>query len=161
MWALLKKREVILSEARVLGLGPRFMSIYIGKLAVERRIYYDDIENLKVEWLEATSALVLNLFVRKRSSRRSGPGYYRALEDVAWVVDPYDLGETGTFGQNAKEPGAAARRIDFIPRSVIDPMVFPLTIRLLSTIPVALHAVGGGDGPIDIGVRLLISSYLR
>ncbi|XP_027330539.1 DIS3-like exonuclease 2 isoform X2 [Abrus precatorius] len=34
IWFLLKKKEVLLSEARILGLGPRFMSIYVQKLAV-------------------------------------------------------------------------------------------------------------------------------
>ncbi|XVF64607.1 hypothetical protein PTKIN_Ptkin09bG0182000 [Pterospermum kingtungense] len=34
MWVLLKKKEILLSDARVLGLGPKFMSVYIQKLAV-------------------------------------------------------------------------------------------------------------------------------
>uniref|UniRef100_A0A1D1Y3E7 DIS3-like exonuclease 2 n=1 Tax=Anthurium amnicola TaxID=1678845 RepID=A0A1D1Y3E7_9ARAE len=34
MWALLRNKEAIISEARVMGLGPKFMSVYVHKLAV-------------------------------------------------------------------------------------------------------------------------------
>ncbi|XP_075648491.1 DIS3-like exonuclease 2 [Castanea sativa] len=170
MWVLLKKKEILFSEARVLGLGPRFMSIYIQKLAIERRIYYDEVEGLTVEWLETTSTLVLSL-ANKRSSRRGGPGKWRALEDIAFVVSPCDVKiELGVFGGSSSEQvgdtGVAAQASDPICKSVIsntevDPGVFPLTVHLLSTIPVVLHAVGGDDGPLDIGARLYLSSYLR
>lgn len=40
----------------------------------------------------------------------------------------------------------------------VEPAVFPLTVRILSTISVVLHAVGG-NGPHDIGARLYVSSY--
>lgn len=33
--------QVLLSEARVMGLGPRFMSIYIHKLAVSSFLVWD------------------------------------------------------------------------------------------------------------------------
>ncbi|KAF3958824.1 hypothetical protein CMV_016306 [Castanea mollissima] len=170
MWVLLKKKEILFSEARILGLGPRFMSIYIQKLAIERRIYYDEVEGLTVEWLETTSTLVLSL-ANKRSSRRGGPGKWRALEDIAFVVSPCDVKiELGVFGGSSSEQvgdtGVAAQASDPICKSVIsntevDPGVFPLTVHLLSTIPVVLHAVGGDDGPLDIGARLYLSSYLR
>ncbi|KAF2291431.1 hypothetical protein GH714_024017 [Hevea brasiliensis] len=163
MWVLLKKKEFLLSDARVLGLGPRFMTIYIQKLAIERRIYYEEVEGLTVEWLEATSTLVLNLCAYKRTFKRASPGNYRALNEVAWVISPCNLNaEAGTVGRFANEcnvtpsgkNGLASRHVDPVSESEIEPVVFPLTVRLLSTIPVALHAVGGDDGPIDIGVRL-------
>ncbi|XP_030933595.1 DIS3-like exonuclease 2 [Quercus lobata] len=170
MWVLLKKKKILFSEARVLGLGPRFMSIYIQKLAIERRIYYDEVEGLTVEWLETTSTLVLSL-ANKRSSRRGGPGKWRALEDIAFVVSPCDVKiERGVIGGSSSEQvgdtGVAAQASEPICKSVIsntevDPGVFPLTVHLLSTIPVVLHAVGGDDGPLDIGARLYLSSYLR
>lgn len=140
MWVLLKNKEILLSEARVLGLGPRFMSIYIQKLAIERRIYYDEVEGLTVDWLEATSTLVLNFSTGdKRANRRYSPGNkYKSLEEAALVVRPCDIIESD---------------------SELEPAVFPLTMRLLSTIPVALHAVGGDDGPCDVGARLYMSSY--
>ncbi|MED6168856.1 hypothetical protein PIB30_015474, partial [Stylosanthes scabra] len=162
MWHFLKK-EILLSEARVLGLGPRFMSIYIQKLAIEQRIYYDEVEGLSVEWLEATSSLVLSMSPNKRAFRRGSHNKWRAFEEVAFMVFPYDLkvaldDSDGCENMNAgdcitpghREPNSATK---------IDPAVFPLTVRLLSTIPVALHAVGGDDGPLEIGVRLYMSSY--
>ncbi|XP_021660042.2 DIS3-like exonuclease 2 isoform X2 [Hevea brasiliensis] len=168
MWVLLKKKEFLLSDARVLGLGPRFMTIYIQKLAIERRIYYEEVEGLTVEWLEATSTLVLNLCAYKRTFKRASPGNYRALNEVAWVISPCNLNaEAGRVGRFANEcnatpsgkNGLASQHVDPVSESEIEPVVFPLTVRLLSTIPVALHAVGGDDGPIDIGVRLYVSSY--
>nr|KYP44583.1 DIS3-like exonuclease 2 [Cajanus cajan] len=128
IWFLLKKKEVLLSEARILGLGPRFMSIYIQKLAIERRIYYDEVEGLTVEWLETTSTLVLSMCNNRCAFRK---------------------------GSSNKEPISGSDSVE----TEIDPAVFPLTVRVLSTIPVALHAVGGDDGPLDIGVRLYMSSY--
>ncbi|XP_048332455.2 DIS3-like exonuclease 2 isoform X2 [Ziziphus jujuba] len=164
MWALLKKKEILLSEARVLGLGPRFMSIYIHKLAIERRIYYDEVEGLMVEWLDATSTLVLSLSPNRRCLRRGSPGRWRALEDVALIVSPCDLkSEQDVSGSSNDEHGAAAYNSELSNSGSseieIDPVVFPLTVHVLSTIPVALHAVGGDDGPVDIGARLYTSSY--
>ncbi|XP_004290840.1 PREDICTED: DIS3-like exonuclease 2 [Fragaria vesca subsp. vesca] len=157
IWSLLKKKEILFSEARVMGLGPRFMSIYIQKLAVERRINYDEVEGLMVEWLDATSTLVLSLRVDRRSFRRGSPGKWRALDDVALVVSPSDLeAEPCPVGKSSNEPCSNGCSLN----SEVEPMVFPLTVRLLSTIPVVLHAVGGDDGPVDIGARLYMSSYI-
>lgn len=171
MWVMLRKQENILSEARVLGLGPRFMSIYINKLAIERRIYYDDVDGLMVEWLDATSTLVLSFPKNQCFHRRGNPG--RTLDSVAWVVAPYslnpeiDLLEDSGIGCFATPIDAEARLGSNGAESTnkhggsdaIDPMVFPLTVHLLSTIPVALFAIGGDDGPIDIGARLYVGSY--
>ncbi|GAV84103.1 RNB domain-containing protein [Cephalotus follicularis] len=166
MWILLKNKEILLSEARVLGLGPRFMSIYIHKLAIEKRIYYDEVAGLIVEWLEATSTLVLSLYEYKRQLRKGGLGHYRPLEDVALVVNPYNLGELGESvdectarAQMGDAAGIAGQDLEAISKTEICPAVSPLTVHLLSTIPVALHAVGGDDGPLEIGVRLYMSSY--
>ncbi|CBI19050.3 unnamed protein product, partial [Vitis vinifera] len=150
MWVLLKKKEVLLSEARVLGLGPRFMSIYIHKLGIERRIYYDEVEGLTVEWLDATSTLVVNLSTNKCSRWRGNQGKYRQLEDVAWVIRPCNL---------KQEVDACMSESGVPDANEIDPLFFPLTVRTLSTIPVVLHAVGGDDGPLDIGARLYMNSY--
>nr|GLL44330.1 DIS3-like exonuclease 2 isoform X1 [Ipomoea trifida] len=153
-WALLKRNELFFSEARVLGLGPRFMSIYINRLAIERRIYYDEVDDLTVEWLDTSSTLVLSMCTSKHLNRRGSPGKCRTLEDVAFIVSPCDL-NLDDEEDNSKlddDPGKCR---------TLEPAVFPLTIQLLSTIPVVLHAVGGEDGPIDIGARLYISSYFR
>ncbi|KAF8411801.1 hypothetical protein HHK36_004360 [Tetracentron sinense] len=173
LWALLKKKEILISEARVLGLGPKFMSIYIHKLAIERRINYDEVKGLTAEWLETTSTLVLDLRMNKRSQRRGSPGRCRTLEDVAWVISPCDLNQklventhegkateiVGATGVELKEPEPI-----YMPDNSdgeIDPAVFPLTVRLFSTISVALHAVGGDGGPLDIVARLYMSSYFQ
>ncbi|XP_012445850.1 DIS3-like exonuclease 2 isoform X1 [Gossypium raimondii] len=165
MWVLLKRREILLSDARVLGLGPRFMSVYIQKLAIERRIYYDEVEGLTVEWLESTSTLVLSLAGHKRLFKRGGPGNYMALGNAAWVVNPYDLSaETGIDDCDAtRMANGEVALSDSEPNSKpwVDPGAFPLTVRMLSTIPVALYAIGGDDGPLEIGVRLYMSSYLK
>ncbi|GMI82903.1 Rrp44 homolog B, SUPPRESSOR OF VARICOSE [Hibiscus trionum] len=166
MWVLLKKREILLSDARVLGLGPRFMSVYIQKLSIERRIHYDEVEGLSVEWLESTSTLVLSLSGHKRSFKRGGPGNYMSLGNAAWVVNPYDLSmETDSIDDcdaTCTAKGEVAL-LDSEPtsKSWVDPGTFPLTVRMLSTIPVALYAIGGDDGPLEIGVRLYMSSYLK
>ncbi|MFS7962722.1 putative exoribonuclease II [Helianthus anomalus] len=140
MWLLLRNKEVVLSEARVLGLGPRFMSIYVTKLAIERRIYYDEVEGLTAEWLDATSTLVLNYHPNNRSHKKGSSCKFKAIDEVAMLTFPYsDM-------VSSKSPD-------------IEPAVFPLVLHILSTVPVALHPIGGDDGPIDIGARLCMSSY--
>lgn len=186
--------QVLCLEARVLGLGPRFMSIYIHKLAVstcvnpgsvnllasfidelikfdlnyaiwsqvERRIYYDEVDGFIVEWLEATTTLVLSRSIKKRYNRKGSPGKCRAIEDVALIVSPCDSKLSLSFSaqkDNSNENGGCESERD-LSAPGIEPAVFPLTVRLLSTIPVVLHAVGGDNGPVDIGARLYVSSYL-
>ncbi|XP_021755189.1 DIS3-like exonuclease 2 [Chenopodium quinoa] len=165
MWVLLRNNEILLSEARVLGVGPRFMSIYVQKLAIERRIYYDDVDGLIAEWLEATSTLVLNYVHHnnKRFQRRGSQ--YKPLEEVALVCSPCNLEPEFDALQNDNS-GKPCEPTDCVKNSCqpvvkIDPVVSPLTIRVLSTIPVALHAVGGDDGPLDIAARLYVTSYFR
>ncbi|KAK3005232.1 hypothetical protein RJ639_017672 [Escallonia herrerae] len=164
MWLLLRKKEIIFSEARVLGLGPRFMSIYIHKLAIERRIHYNEVDGLAVEWLDATSTLVLS---NKRSQKRGSQGKYRMLDEVALVTSPCSLMQEVDFPEGRGIEDSATLTEGYTSNFCmsesldIEPAVFPLTVRLLSTIPVVLHAVGGDDGPLDIGARLYISSYFK
>ncbi|KAK7275680.1 hypothetical protein RIF29_16801 [Crotalaria pallida] len=156
-WFLLKKKEVLLSEARILGLGPKFMSIYVQRLAIERRIYYDEVEGLTAEWLEATSTLVLSMpITNRRASRKGGSNKWRLFDEVAFLTCPSNL-------EVAKDEFTIDGKLGSKPvnsEAKIVPAVFPLTVRILSTIPVALHAIGGDDGPLDIGVRLYACSYL-
>ncbi|XP_076957782.1 DIS3-like exonuclease 2 [Bidens hawaiensis] len=143
MWLLLRNKEVFLSEARVLGLGPRFMSIYVTKLAIERRIYYDEVDGLIAEWLDVTSTLVLNYHPTNRSHKKGSTNKLKTIEEIAMLTFPNNM---------ASEP-------DTSKNSSIEPAVFPLVLHILSTIPVALHPIGGDDGPIDIGARLYTSLY--
>ncbi|KAI3717674.1 hypothetical protein L1987_69440 [Smallanthus sonchifolius] len=136
MWLFLRNKEIFLSEARVLGLGPRFMTIYVTKLAMERRIYYDEVEGLTAEWLDVTSTLVLNYYPNNRSHKKGSTSKLKTIEEVAMLTFP-------EVSKNAD----------------IEPAVFPLVLHILSTISVALHPIGGDDGPIDIGARLYTSSY--
>ncbi|KAK8646902.1 hypothetical protein V6N13_120669 [Hibiscus sabdariffa] len=161
MWFLLKRREILLSDARVLRLGPRFMSVYIQKLAIERRIYYDEVEGLTVEWLESTSTLVLSLSCHKRLFKSGGPGNYMSLGNAAWVVNPYVLSMETDSTDDCDATCMVRGEVEPTSKSWVDPGTFPLTVRMLSTIPVALYAIGGDDGPLEIGVRLYMSSYLK
>ncbi|CAN4081361.1 unnamed protein product [Withania somnifera] len=167
MWVLLKERKILFSEARVMGLGPRFMSLYIHKLATEQRIYYDEVEGLTVEWLEITSTLVLSPSTNKRSNRRGSPGKCRSLEEVALILNPCELNQELDWCGHDNGEESDVLKIGNASRSCpsgmpkIEPAVFPVTMRLLSTVTVGLHAIGGGYGPLDIGARLLISSYFK
>ena len=81
----------------------------------------------------------------KRSNKKSSPGRSsKTFDEVALLVNPVE-GESQTYGDATD----------------CEPVFFPLTLHLLSTIPVALHAVGGDDGPIDIEARMYVSSYFH
>ncbi|XWS25181.1 hypothetical protein CRYUN_Cryun27aG0047800 [Craigia yunnanensis] len=143
-----------------------YMWVLLKKKEIERRIYYDEVEGLTVEWLESTSTLVLNLSGHKRLFKRGGLGNYMALGNVAWVVSPCDLSlETVSIEDHdatcMENGGIAFPDLEPISKSWVDPGIFPLMVRLLSTIPVALNAIGGDDGPLEIGVRLYVSSYFK
>ncbi|MCH94641.1 DIS3-like exonuclease 2-like, partial [Trifolium medium] len=130
---------------------------------VERRIYYDEVDGLTAEWLEATSTLVLSISPNKRASRRGGGNKWRSLSESVLLACPYDLKVAldNSKQNNAMEVDAIVSDMDkqHMSESEIEPAFFPLTVHLLSTIPVALHAVGGDGGPLDFGVRLYMTSY--
>ncbi|CAN8270698.1 unnamed protein product [Cochlearia groenlandica] len=153
-WFVLKKKEVFPCEARVMNLGPRFMTIYISKLGIERRIYYDQIEGLSVDYLEATSTLIIkNKLYSKSNGRGKGGGYYyKPLKESVYLVSPCDMSVHDTNSSVKEEEEEEV---------VIVPTVFPLTVGLFSTVPVVLNALGGDDGPLDIGARLYMTSYYR
>ncbi|KAG0589125.1 hypothetical protein KC19_2G292800 [Ceratodon purpureus] len=183
LWAMLKKKGSLLSDSRVLALGPKFMTLYICKLAMERRIYYDEIEGVNAEWFEATGTLVLDISPtkkttpHKRSQGRSGR-QQRTVADIAMVVNPADgLGsspEQESYEDIIREVEQRLAGKDFPYESPpafdveglasdaeVEPTVLPLTLRLFSAVPVSLHSIGGGADhrPLDIGVKLYVSSY--
>ncbi|XP_068638179.1 DIS3-like exonuclease 2 isoform X2 [Aristolochia californica] len=135
LWTLLRKKEALISDARVLGLGPKFMSVYIERLAMERRIYYDEVEGLIVDWLETTSTLVLDLLPNKRIQKRGSPGKFRPLEEVAYVVYPCST----NCGKMIVGDG---------------------NHELKTTLTKEGQPDAGGDGAgLDIGTKLYLSSY--
>ena len=143
-----------------------FLMLMLLLFQIERRIYYDEVEGLTVEWLESTSTVVLNLSGHKRLFKKGGLGNYMTLGNVAWVVNPCDLSvETGSIEDHdatcMENGGIAFPDLEPISKSWVDPGTFPLTVHLLSTIPVALYAIGGDDGPLEIGVCLYMSSYFK
>lgn len=164
MWALIKNKEVVVCNARVLGLGPRFMSVYVPKLAMERRIYYDEVEGLSVEWLEATGTLVLDACRNKPA--RGTQMKSRPIEEVAMVVNPSEamLSEEDEESGATEAGGCTAKSVllsgDAV-KAQAAPAVLPLVIHYLSDIPVVLHATGGEDCAVDIGVRLYMASYFK
>jgi len=166
MWALIKNKEIVVCNARVLGLGPRFMSVYVPKLAMERRIYYDEVEGLSVEWLEATGMLVLDACRNKPAQRRGNQMKSRPIEEVAMVVNPSEtmLSEEDEESGAAEASGCTVKSVllsgDAV-KAPAAPAVLPLVIHYLSDIPVVLHATGGDYCAVDIGVRLYMASYFK
>uniref|UniRef100_A0A0A9DJJ0 RNB domain-containing protein n=1 Tax=Arundo donax TaxID=35708 RepID=A0A0A9DJJ0_ARUDO len=166
MWALIKNKEIVACNARVLGLGPRFMSVYVPKLAMERRIYYDEVEGLSVEWLECTGTLVLDAWRNKPTQRRGPQVKCRAIEEVVMLVNPSEsmLSEEDEESGVTEAGGCTAKSVllsDDAVNAQSAPAVLPLVIHYLSDIPVVLHATGGEDSAVDIGVRLYMSSYFK
>ena len=150
---------------------------------MERRIYYDEIEGVNAEWFEATGTLVLDISPtkkttpQKRSQGRSGR-QQRTVADIAMVVNPADgLGsspEQESYEDIIREVEQRLAGKDFPYESPpafdveglasdaeVEPTVLPLTLRLFSSVPVSLHSIGGGTDhrPLDIGVKLYVSSY--
>jgi DIS3-like exonuclease 2 len=179
---LKKNKQGLLSNARVLALGPKFMSLYICKFAMERRIYYEDIEGVTAEWFEATGTLVLDISSSKNTSQRranqSRNGKpQRTVADIAMLVNPTDSSSSSpeqesfediirevqerlagkVFTDDAPEISGGADQL--ASNADIEPTVFPLTLRSLSSVPVSLHAIGGDNRPLDVAARLYVSSY--
>ncbi|KAL3641284.1 hypothetical protein CASFOL_016252 [Castilleja foliolosa] len=152
-WALLQKK-ILYFEARVMGIGPRFMSLYIPKLAIERHIYYDEVEGLTVEWLDDTSTLLLSQSMHEPPpNKKSSSVKLRPLDETAMIVSPtHDSRLDRTYLAGDHDDGDGYN---------IDPPFFPLTLHRLSTIPVAVHTRDGGGGPLDIVARLYVNSYFH
>eukprot|EP00250_Pteridium_aquilinum_P019126 c24308_g1_i2 orf=246-4160(+) len=171
LWAMLKKKEGIFSEARVLAVGPKFLSLYVYKIAMERRVYFEDTEGLGVEWFNLTGTVILDLSHQKGSRRDSRQGRGRAFTDVAYLVNP-------ALSSDAEDEASVAADRQLVNTNLSDesgldfqkgtdadkkpePAVLPLTLRLLASVPVYVFAIGGNSRPLDIAVRLYVSSYLQ
>lgn len=108
---------------------------------------------------------MLSISPTKRAFRRGATNKWKALSEAVLLACPYDL-KVKMDNRNQNEgmevdSVVSGMNKHHISRSDtgIEPAFFPLTVHPLSTIPVALHAVGGDAGPLDFGVRLYMSSY--
>jgi DIS3-like exonuclease 2 len=150
---------------------------------MERRIYYEDIEGVTAEWFEATGTLVLdissskNIPQRRANQSRNGRPQ-RTVADIATLVNPTDSSssspEQESFEDIIREvqerlagkvftddvaPEISGGADQLASNADIEPTVFPLTLRSLSSVPVSLHAIGGDNRPLDVAARLYVSSY--
>jgi DIS3-like exonuclease 2 len=135
-------------------------------MQMERRIYYDEVEGLSVEWLEATGTLVLDACRYMPVQRRGTQVRCRAMEEVAMLINPSEsiLSEEDEESGATEAGSCAAKSVllsDDAMKVQAAPATLPLVIRYLSGIPVVLHATGGEYCAVDIGVRLYISSYFK
>lgn len=107
---------------------------------------------MTVEWSETTGTLVLNALKTKPVQRSDLSGKCRVIEDVVLmmshcqIVTPEDKNECISTA-----PSCCNRESNV---TATAPLCFPLVIRVLSTIPVAVHAVGGSKGRVRIVARL-------
>ncbi|KAK2349526.1 hypothetical protein P8452_22874 [Trifolium repens] len=132
---LSNKKTVLFSNARVLEVGPRFMTIYIEKLAVEQRIYYYDVEGLIVEWLELTSTAILSMDSSYKPPCPDGPNKRRGtLEEVIYFSKPPCLHDDG----------------DATPAE-FESAFFPLIVRFLADIPVVVLPQSGRGLKLCVG----------
>ncbi|MCO5578817.1 hypothetical protein L7F22_032664 [Adiantum nelumboides] len=165
LWAMLRKKEGIFSEGRVLAVGPKFVSLYVNEIAMERRVYYEDTEGLGIEWCSNTGTVILD--VQTKSFRKDRQGRGRALKEVAFVVNSADsfngtplegrqlVGTTFDDGSGSENQGSTDSD------KIMEPAVLPLTLRPLTSVPVYVFATGGNSRPPDISLRLYITSYLQ
>jgi DIS3-like exonuclease 2 len=129
---------------------------------MERRIYYEDTEGLSVEWFSVTCTVILDLV--QRSSKKEKQVTGRALTEVAYIVNPANsvnlsaeaVAKLVQTNETKEVSNKDNNDTDIKP----EPAVMPLTLRLLSPVPVQVFAIGGDNKPFDIGVRLYLSSYL-
>ncbi|KAH7299125.1 hypothetical protein KP509_25G073900 [Ceratopteris richardii] len=166
LWAMLKKKKGIFSEARVLALGPKFVSLYVNEIAMERRVYYEDTDGLGIEWCSNTCTAILDL-LHFKTSRKERQGRGRPLAEVAYLVNPAycmddlvdkdnQLAETDLDDERGLENEECCGE-----NKMPEPAVLPLTLRLLAPVPTYVFATGGNGRPLDIGVRLYVSSYFQ
>eukprot|EP00850_Spirogloea_muscicola_P014999 SM000111S18822 [mRNA] locus=s111:296390:301205:- [translate_table: standard] len=178
---MLKKLGGLLAKGRVVGLGPTWMTISVPKLGLERRVAYKSLDGVDTQWFEATGTLVLSASASSKSgygengrSHRRG----RALTAMAglslatdytdgftpedWMEEADTLlldEDNSSDSMEAQQRGMALRLLD--QREVVEPAVFPLTLRLFSAVPVLVRTVGGYMCPMDVSLSLHVMSYLE
>lgn len=129
---LLKRRGGMVSDARVVSLGPKWATVYVTRFGLERRIYFEDLQGAQAEFFESTRTVVIS------EARESGRSAKKAARKAAAVEE---------YGDALAEDAAAIG---------VEPAVLPMTLRMLSSVPVVCYAITGNNRPMDIGVRLFL-----
>jgi DIS3-like exonuclease 2 len=129
---LLKRRRGMVSDARVASLGPKWATVYVLRFGLERRIYFEDLAGAQAEFFESTKTVVIS---EARESHRSAK---KAAKKVA-AKEEYG----NALAEEAAELG-------------IEAAVLPLTLKMLSSVPVVCYAITGNNRPMDVGVRLYL-----
>ncbi|CAL9102346.1 unnamed protein product [Musa acuminata var. zebrina] len=151
LWVLLKNKEVMFSDARVLRVGSTFMTVYINKFS---RIYFGKVDGLTVEWTETTGTLVLIALKTKPSQRSDLSEKCHVIEDVVLMMSHYQIVTPEDQNEYIFTAMSCCNRESNV--TVTAPLCFPLVIRVLSTIPMVVHAIGGSKGHVHIMARLYI-----
>uniref|UniRef100_A0A804J673 Uncharacterized protein n=2 Tax=Musa acuminata subsp. malaccensis TaxID=214687 RepID=A0A804J673_MUSAM len=141
-------RNVMFSDARVLRVGSTF-TVYINKFA---RIYFGKVDGLTVEWTETTGTLVLIALKTKPSQRSDLSEKCHVIEDVVLMMSHYQIVTPEDQNECISTTTSCCNREGNVTATA--PLCFPLVIRVLSTIPVAVHDVGGSKGHVHIMARL-------
>ncbi|CAL9103216.1 unnamed protein product, partial [Musa acuminata var. zebrina] len=153
LWALLKNKEVMFSEARVLTIGPYFMTVYIYKLAIERRIYFGEVEGLAIKWIATTGILVISTNTEP-SQKSHFPRSYCEIEDIGLtmsqcrIVTPEDKNKCITI------PPSSYNTESNVTATL--PLRIPSVIGVLSIVPVAIHAIIEQNGRVNFEAKLYI-----
>ncbi|CAL9753734.1 unnamed protein product, partial [Musa acuminata subsp. burmannicoides] len=153
LWALLKNKKVMFSEARVLTVGPYFMTVYIHKFAIERRIYFGEVEGLTIKWIATTGILVLSTNTEP-SQKSHLPRSCREIEDIGLtmsqcrIVTPEDKNKCITIA-----PSSYNTESDV---TATPPLRIPSVIGVLSIVPVAIHAIIEHNGRVNFEAKLYI-----
>lgn len=119
-------------------------------------------EGIIVEWLEVTSTLVLNLLANRHFKKNSSHRGYSPLENLTLIVNPSDFFGNEDSSCNSDKEDLFNVCLDHqgtLRNDKTHPALFPLTLKVLSAVPVVVHAIGGDDGPIDMAARLYTCSF--
>ncbi|URE00608.1 RNB [Musa troglodytarum] len=143
-------RKLMFSDARVLRVGPHFMTVYINK--IEKMIYFGEVEGLAVTWIATTDTLVLDTLNTKPLQRRHLTKSCRSIEDIVLMMNQCRM----------VTPEDKNKCINSAPSSyntqsnvtATPPLCFPLMIRVLSIVPVAIYAISEYNGHVNIEARL-------
>eukprot|EP00897_Mesotaenium_endlicherianum_P001015 jgi/Mesen1/10914/ME000095S10256 len=163
---LLQRLQGVASEARVVALGPKYISM-------ERQIHYKDMAGVKAEWFASTGTLVLDtvspnssssdMWQQELNGESSGHSSGRgggSCNDDNGGSEPDEESILDIDSPDASASPLEAGGIAALRGADVEPAILPLTLRVFSSVPLWAYATGGGTRPMDVAVRLHVSSYL-